>query len=431
MTKVLIISYYFPPIGGVASIKALKYIKYLPKYGFEPIVLCAHPFLNRSPKDKSMLKEIPPGTKIYRSWSFDLSWLMKILYGFKLFKTADYLRKNFFIPDLEKNWEKRAEKKLKMIFKYNPDIRLAFISAGPYSSLFLGRCLKNSFNIQYICEFRDEWTNNPERLNINYPAKSLRKELIWEAETLMNSVATVFLTQIMRENFTRLYPFLNSRPSAIISNGFDESDFEGLRKPHTTDSSVMNIVYCGSFYDRRQPDRLWESILRLSKDRSIELERIKFRIYGNNTNRFVLGSYKDDSELKSIVDLHSFVSHRVSLQKMNEADVLLLYIADGVNTESILTGKIFDYIRIGKPILAIIPERGLAAEIVRNSGLGFIASPENPKGIDDAVSQIYRMWSNNELFTITPNSDYVAQFQRSELAGKLASLFNKCLDNHA
>ncbi len=428
--KVLFVSYYFPPLGGIAAIRSMKYVKYMPEYDIEPIVLSVNPRFVRYPKDYSLIKEIPKNTKIYRSTSLDPNWLFKVLYGFKLVKLVDFLRKKVLIPDPETSWIPSAKRAITRILRENPEIKIAFITAGPFSALFLGKYLKKQHNLPYVCEFRDEWTNNPERINIRYPASSLRRELLWEAEVLMNSAGVVYLTRIMQQNFHLRYPFLVDRPEAVIPNGYDESDFEGFSPPaRQLKTDQFRIVYCGSFYDRRQPDPLWESICRLDAANKIDLNQICVDIYGNNTKKFVLGSFANHDNIKRIVHLHPFLSHRESIYQMMKADVLLLYIAAGQNTNSILTGKIFDYIRTGKPILSLIPGQGLAADIVRKSNTGFVAEPDDPAQIDSVLLKLYEMWHDGIINNIQPDISYIAQFQRRKLSACLADLLQRCVHN--
>lgn len=425
--KALLISYYFPPLGGIASIRAMKYVKYLRANGIEPIVLTVNPFFVRYPKDKTLLQELPDGLQFYRCRTLDPNWLLKILYGFKLHRLVEFLRKRILIPDLEVTWQPYVRKKLPTIIKDNPDIKIAFISAGPFSALSAGKILKKDFGIPYVCEFRDEWTNNPERINISYPAASLRRELMWEAEALMNCAGVVYLTGIMRDNFLSRYPFLEQRPGAVIPNGFDESDFSNLAEVgRPVKSKVFRIVYCGSFYDRRQPDMLWDSVLRLSDRKLLDLDKIHFDIYGNNTMRFVLGRHVNNEKIRQIVRLHPFQSHGDSIKRMLEADALLLYITSGKNTESILTGKIFDYIRTGKPILSLVPSNGLAAEIVRKSNTGFVAEPSDQDQTDIVLLKLYELWKDDLLHTIKPNMQYISGFRREKLTLDLANLLKRC-----
>lgn len=428
--KVLFVSYYFPPLGGVASIRSLKYVKYLQTCEIEPVVLSCCPRWVRYPKDYQLLKELPKQIRVYRSASFDWEWIFKLLYGLKLTGLVTWLRQHLLVPDTSITWIPSARKMIDRIISENPQICLAFITAGPYSTLFLGKHLKNKHQIPFICEFRDEWTNNPERLNIRYPAAALRKELIWEAEILMNCSGIVYLTEMMKENFRSRYQFLFSRPCRVIPNGYDEEDFQKLEvnpslSSQNTGEKVLRIVYSGSFYDRRQPDLLWEALVNLVVAGKVSAHQIRIDIYGKNTPNFVFGRYAQNKNLKQIVKLHKFLPHQQSIHKLMQADLLLLYIAGGKGTASIQTGKLFDYLRSGKPILAIIPASGTAADILNQSGLGIIADIDNPKCIERTLYDTYLDWQQGNLAKYTPDSSYIATYSRHNQAKSLAELFQE------
>jgi len=187
----------------------------------------------------------------------------------------------------------------------------------------------------------------------------------------------------------------------------------------------MHIVYCGSFYDHQQPDPLWAAICNLVDNQLIDPRDISVDIYGNNTPKFVLGDYVERRLITEMVHLYPFITHKQSIKKMLEAEALLLYIAGGFNSDSVLTGKIFDYIRSGKPILAIVPDHGLAAEIVLQSNLGFVADPANPDAIKTQLLELYKLWQAGDICNIVPNNEFIKQFNRQKLSQDLADLIHE------
>jgi glycosyltransferase involved in cell wall biosynthesis len=124
------------------------------------------------------------------------------------------------------------------------------------------------------------------------------------------------------------------------------------------------------------------------------------------------------------VNLHPFLGYRDSLQELLRATALLLYIPSGKNTESVLTGKIFDYLRTGKPVLAIVPPAGLAAELLTKAGIGYIADHQDLPGIAERLMELYWLWENRALGELKVNHDYITQFSRPNLARKLAKLID-------
>ena len=195
--RILYIAYYFPPLGGVASLRSLKMVKYLAKMGIDCSVLSTKAFALNYPKDPSLCAEIPSSTRVHRFFCPDLSWLYKVLYGLKLHRVVTWLSQLLFIPDNYTLGLKFAQAKLDSVLSEDSSIRMAVISSGPPSSLFLGLYLKKKYGTSFICDFRDEWTNNPERLNINYPHRSQAKELMWEARALSACSGVSYLSTLM------------------------------------------------------------------------------------------------------------------------------------------------------------------------------------------------------------------------------------------
>lgn len=431
--RILYIAYYFPPLGGVASLRSLKMVKYLDKLGIDSSVLCLSPKGMNYPTDNMLLDQVPASTRIYRFNCLDLSWFFKGLFALRLNWFVRFLSQNLFIPDQYIICRKAAaralhsmlNKEARLCDSADTNLKIAVISSGPPSSLFLGLVLKQKYSMDFICDFRDEWTNNPERLNINYPHRSQTKELMWEARILAAAKGLSYLTDIMRKNFENRYSFLKNKPFREIQNGYDEADFAHL-EPQTEESNQVTIVYTGSFYDRRQPDSLWQAISELHSEGKIQEDTIRIIITGNNNRGFVLGRFAESSLINTVVFLEPFTSHAESLQKMNDASALLLYIPSGKNTQSVLTGKIFDYIRSGRPILAIVPPDGLAASIVKDSGLGFVADHMDIRGIKSSLVKLVKLHENS-LQELQPNWSYIEQYSRENQAAKLAGLIHECL----
>ena len=158
MKNVLLIFYYFPPAGGSGVQRGLKFAKYLPEFGFRPVILCADYRILKQPRDYTLLRELPDKVKIYRSFTLDINWFYKLLWGLKLNKIVNFLRRNVFIPDGEILWLPFAIHKLKKIMATN-NINQVLVSVPPYSLIFLAKYLKKHYQIKYapiliFCLFR-------------------------------------------------------------------------------------------------------------------------------------------------------------------------------------------------------------------------------------------------------------------------------------
>jgi hypothetical protein len=416
-------------MGGAGVQKSLKFVKYMKQFDYEPIVLTVNSRFTRWIKDKSLCSEIPQGTVVYRTPTIDVNWLYKALWGLRLHRFVKWMQLNIMIPDSEITWLPFAKRAIKKIITRH-QIDLAYISGGPFSSMLLGPLIKDKYNIDYVLDFRDEWTNNPTRLDLPYPMKSIRKESEQEKEVLHKSAAIVYtIPKYMKENFELKYPFLVNKLSAMVTNGYDDDDFDYSCLEHKISNNHCNLVYTGSFYDRRQPTLLWKAICELDMGKIGIGKDISIKIIGKNKKSFVLGEYTNNQLINRMVEFYPNLERKRAIAELSIAQALLLYIAPGPNCKAEMTGKIFDYIRVGRPILAIIPPDGAAADIIRKSKTGFIYDSNNLEDIKKGIMHIYTLWQTDKL-TIEPDTEYIAQFNRINLTKKLASLFDQVLNNN-
>lgn len=426
MTEVLIIAYYFPPIAGAGVQRVLKFTKYLPEYGFKPVVLTVNPHLVRWQKDYTIMSDIPAEVKVYRTMTLDWQWIFKLLWGLKLNKVVDFLCREILIPDPEMSWLPFARRQIDTIIKAH-NIKLAFITGSPFSSMLLGPYLKHTHGIDYILDFRDEWTNSPYRLDRKVSATTLKKELAMESLALRHCKAVTYINQSMGDSFIQNNEFLSKKPSTVIPNGFEEEEFEGISKNAGYNQSQLEIVYTGSFYGRRQPDLIWQALYELVKDRQLDVSKIRIRLIGRNTPSFVLGNYQENNTIKRIVSFEPYVNHRVMLQILVTAPILLLYIAPGKNAQAELTGKIYEYLRSYTPILAIVPPDGDAAAVISQCRAGWIYDSNDVSAIKAGLKMVYDKWLENKL-VINPDISSIAKYERKYLTGDLAHLMRQLIN---
>ena len=225
----------------------------------------------------------------------------------------------------------------------------------------------------------------------------------------------------MVEDFKRLYPFVAKNKFVYITNGYDEKDFPVSFPP--IKNAKFTIIYTGSFYDNRQPDILWKALKELIAQGKIKPDKITVEIYGKNTRSFVLGNYVNDAAINKIVHFFSYVDHSNSIKLLGKADTLLLFSNSGETQRAIVTAKVFEYMRSGKPILAIIDPSGAAAEILKPGKTGFIADSSSLNSVKETILNIYHLWEENKLQT-EPNWNYIQQFERKTLTAKLAEVFS-------
>ena len=420
MKNVLLIFYHFPPTGGSGVQRALKFAKYLPEFGFRPIILCADSRFLKQPRDYTLLSELPRNTKIYRTFALDLNWFYKLLWGLKLNKVVTFLQRCIFIPDGEILWLPFALPKLKKIMAANK-INQVMVSVPPFSLIFLARHLKKHYQVNVCLDFRDPWSFGIGRKYLKPPDWVTSIENRWEKEILTQADQVIGVSSIMIEEFLHLYPYLDKNKFVCITNGYDEQDFPVSFPP--VRNAKFTIIYTGSFYDELQPAILWQAILELIQEGCLNPRKIAVEIYGRNFRKFVLGKYIDNSILNQIVHFHGYINHRNSIQILRTADVLLLYLGSGEAQRAIVTAKVFEYLRCGKPILAVIDSSGAAAEILKPANTAFIAESSSIHSIKETLGNLYRLWEEDKLQT-EPNWNYIRQFEREALTAKLAEVFS-------
>ncbi len=425
MHKVLYIVYYYPPLGGSGVQRGVKFSRYLPHYGWESVILTPHPALIKHPKDRSLLKDVLPTQKIYRSFSLDARWLFKILWGLGLPQVVNWLRYHLFIPDAEILWLPFAWLKIRKIIKQN-QIDLVFISGPPFSPMLLGRWIKRRYQLPFIVSFRDDWSFGQSRLDNPPPRFFTRLERKLEHDVLAASDHVVVVNRAYQRDLLSLYPDLPPQKFSVITNGYDESDFPAAVVPRKKDRDKLQIVHAGVLFGRRRTNLIWQAAVELAQEGLIDPKRIRIDIYGHNFASFVFKGFENDPVIRQMVHLHPYLPHSQSIDIMLQADALWLYSGPGAKSDVELPGKLFEYLRAGKPIFAMIHPEGVCAEVLKPSGLGFIADNSDPEAIKSQFLRLYQLWEQGKL---APEPDWglIRGFERQELTCRLAEVFDTTL----
>jgi len=426
MKKVLIISYYFPPVGGAGVQRVLKFVKYLPQLGWEPIVLTVKN-IQYPVYDPSLLEEIPKETKIFRSGSFDPLRVICLLKkpfgknknystGFK--KTSPFksrLSKFIFIPDNKIGWLFFAIIKGLRVAKKNK-IDLIFSTSPPPSAHLAGLFLKKFLKVPLVVDFRDSWETSLEEKTPTFLHGWLQKKI--ERMILNNASAVVTVNEQIQTLLQNRHPEVLS--TAVISNGYDEDDFTGSDEEKT---EHFTIGYLGTFNRINDPNPFLQALSELSQEITEFKNQVKFVQMGMFLD-FNLPELVKKFGLENMVELRGYLTHKESLKQLSSASALLLITTDSPGAEVLTTGKIFEYFRAGKPILGILPPSGAAASLIKETKAGMIVSPKNISGIKQILKDYFRKWDNGEL-KVELDKEKLQQFERRYLTGKLAEVFNR------
>ncbi len=386
--RVLMISYFFPPLGGSGVQRAQKFVKYLPQFGWKPYVLTVKP-VEYIAYDENLLEEIK-FTPIYRTESIDP---MRILYLIeklrkskkRVYHTTDLkikkLSREFFPIDSKIGWLPFAfytglklceEKKIDKIYA----------TLSPYSSAILAYYLNKFTSIPYILDYRDLWQGKPDISYLTSWHKKISEN--WERKVLSNASKVIINTKLALKKIMSIYPKIEKDKFTVIYNGFDEDDFK--IKIASKKSQKIVFTYTGGFYGERTPEYFIKAVENIQDKIS---EKVEFRFVGNYHSLIL----KQLQSFPHLIKVIPQVTHKKSIEYLMESDYLLLFIAKE-KSEIVIPAKLFEYIATKKPILAMVPKNGEAAMIIKKYNLGKISEPDDVKSIE-----------NNLLFMVNRHID--------------------------
>lgn len=417
MDKVLIIANEFPPMGGAGVQRTTKFVKYLREFNFEPIVITKEHRGGLS--DKSLLQDIPNDIKIYRLKAYDFINRRGIL---KL--PMKFIGTRILSPDSEFFWYYFNRDKVLDIIK-KEKIQLIYTTSFPYSSHLMGLYLRKKLNnIRWIADFRDEWTNNPYHRDSFFKRLKFRAEKRKEVEVTSNCDYFITNTPLMLEGFLKDNKDLYKN-STFIPNGYDEEDFLDILDKRDGEDKFV-ITYTGSLYGRRNLDEFLDGLKLAVDKKQVRKNRLEIRIVGNIYDK-VIEAYSKAYNLEGVIKSYGYLPHKESIQMLFNSDIILLVIGKGKGSRNFYTGKIFEYIRANRPILAIVPEDGVAADVIRGTRTGLVVDPENIVGIKNALVNYYKSWLENG---IEHNKDIteIKKYSRKAQTKKLAEIFAEQLN---
>ncbi len=423
----MIITYYWPPSGGSAVLRWFKFTKYLREFGWEPVIYTP---LNPEPQeyDESLLNDIPPDTEIIKTKIIEPYSLYKIITGKKqsdrlgvammdeagkksfLQKLSVWIRSNLFIPDPRVLWVNPSVRFLIGYLKKHP-VDAVITTGPPHSMHLIGLKLKKRTGIKWVADFRDPWTNIDFYSKLKLTRRSDKKHRELEKSVLKKANHVITVSPGMTAEF-KAYGISNI---STITNGFDEQPLQNT----TTQVKDFVIVHLGSMPESRNPEIFWKAVSELLKIRPEFKASVKIRLIGK-IDSVVRKSLKANA-IEDYVSNESYIPHSETLKVLCEASALLLVINNTPNSNGILTNKFFEYLSAKRPIIAVGPVNGDAAEILRESNAGRISEYDDADGLKNYLSELFDLYSQNKL-VVEPGS--IEKYSRKYLTSKLAGLLN-------
>ncbi|MBW8049400.1 MAG: glycosyltransferase family 4 protein [Cytophagales bacterium] len=429
MKKVLVITYYWPPSGGSGVQRWLKFVKYLVDFDWEAIVYT--PENGESPViDQSLFKDVPENITVLKKPIWEPYSLYKKFVGQKkeekintgfltererpklAEKLSVWIRGNLFIPDARKFWIKPSVRYLTKYLKKNPVN--AIVSTGPPHSMHLiALGLKQSLNIPWIADFRDPWTHIDfyDQLMLSKFADNKHKHQ--EKLVLENADKVVTVSY----NWAKDFEILGAKNVNVITNGYDESDFEFGAKL-ITNEFILNHI--GSLNKDRNPHQLWNALEELCKDDENFKKDLVIKLIGK-TDVTVINSINKSgltSELKQI----QYLAHSEVLQTLFESQILLLLLNNTPNVMGVIPGKLFEYLAAKRPILCIGPPEGDSGKIIKDCNAGYVYDFEDKVGIKKRLKELYEIYKSEKHYI---KSNKIERYSRKNLTRQMADLLNE------
>ncbi len=422
MTKVLVITYYWPPAGGPGVQRWLNFVRYLPEFDIEPVV-----FVPSNPyypiRDETLLAQVPTQLKSYRQKTREPFAWSKILLGAKTQqissgiikesessfreKLALWIRGNLFIPDARRSWVIPSIDKILDILE-KEKIASIITTGPPHSTHLIGMGVKQRSDIKWIADFRDPWTNirYHNKLRLTGRASDKHKEL---EEKVLNSADKILTTsQTTAEEFKQITP----KPIRVITNGYVSLNVETEGKL----DEKFSLSFIGSMLSGRNPEKLWIALSELLDEVPGFKADLELKFIGVVSENVI--NSLNRHKLMEHTNLISYVSHEDAQKYQRRSQVLLLIEKDIEETRGILPGKMFEYFAAKRPVLAIGPEDWESGRMVVDNHAG---SYFNYSQKDEIKAQLRTWYSEYKKGVLAANPVNLERYSRKSLTEKLAS----------
>ncbi|UKM63921.1 glycosyltransferase family 4 protein [Flavobacteriaceae bacterium GSB9] len=399
--KVLIIAYYWPPAGGPGVQRWLKFVKYLPEFGVEPIVYVpenpSYPII-----DESLNAEVPKGLTILKH-PIREPYKIANLFSKKSSKTISkgiipdkkkqsfidktllFVRGNFFIPDARVGW---VEPSVYYLCEYikKEGIKTILTTGPPHSLHLIGLRLKEKLAVKWLADFRDPWTTigYHKRLKLTKASEEKHKNL----EKLVLSTAD----QIVVTSFVTKLEFgqITDKPIEVITNGYDDEGVLDFKM-----DNKFSVSHIGSLLSKRNPEVLWRIFSELIKENNGFSEDFQLNLIGA-VSESVIKSIKNNG-LENHLNEVGYVSHKKSIKFQKKSQLLLLIEIDSEETKCIIPGKLFEYMVSNRPIIALGPEGSDVKRILKETNTGDYFGYNDYDSLKSLILGHYKSYKNKSL----------------------------------
>lgn len=430
MKRVLVITYYWPPVGGSGVQRWVKFAKYLPSEGWQPVIYTpSNPDLGSV--DESLLSDIPAEAEVIKRRIFEPYGIYRKLTGSKgqikveanpgsggkgsfLKRLSMWVRGNLFMPDPRCLWIGPSVRFLKKYLKEHPvDV---IVSTGPPQSMHLiARKVSLATGIPWVADFRDPWTKIFYFKHLMLGKRAERKHYELEQRVLDDATAVVAVSPMVQADFAAM----TKTPVCLVTNGYDESDYAEAVVPE----KGFNVVHTGLLTAEGNPVELWKILGDKCREDADFAASFRLTLAGK-TDETVLESIRKAGLGDYLTDL-GYIDHNKAVMQQRKASVLILPIREEPETKAILPGKLFEYLAARRPVLGVGTGEGAMAEVLKETGAGQIFDWNDRAGISDYVEHLWSAFKSGEVMTTTAD---IEKYSRRMTTRKMVEIFEQVTD---
>lgn len=436
------VSYYFPPSGGPGVQRVLKFVRYLPARGFHPVVLTVPEDAAFPVRDESLAAEIPPETSVVRSPIREFYGLYaraarrrhreqrgtKEAPPANLVTTATagtgirgrlltWIRGAVFIPDGRMGWLPGGTRAGVRAVR-EQDIEAIFASGPPFTAHWIARRVAARTGLPLVLDFRDPWTRAPFYPRRPTLARAIDERL--ERSCLRQASAVITVNEAIRSDLLARHPDLDPERFHVITNGWDPADFAGITAAPGTE---WTVTHTGTL-PGGLPAAFARALAAVLRDDPAVEEKLRVRFIGHTPPE--VAARLTDPPLDRVVRIEPYRPHRASIEALLESRLLLLAIEEGPEARGILTGKLFEYIGSGVPILALVPV-GEASGLIERTGCGRALRGDDEGAITAALREAVEAFRQNRRPFGCPQPGAADAFTRPALTDRLADILARAI----
>ncbi|SKC34971.1 Glycosyltransferase involved in cell wall bisynthesis [Bacteroidales bacterium WCE2008] len=429
MKRVLIITYYWPPSGGSGVQRWVKFSKYLPSQGWQPVI-----YTPENPDmpsiDQSLYSDIPGEAEIIKRPITEIYSIYRRISGNKgggevnpinsqkktlKQKLMLAIRGNLFIPDPRISWLKPSVRFLKKYLREHPvDV---IVSTGPPHSMHLiAREVSKATGIPWVADFRDPWTRMFYFKHLALSDWARKKHEKLEKMVLDDASAVVAVSPLVQEEFKTM----TGNRIELVTNGYDPEDFGQVVEP----DGHFNIVHTGLFASDGNPETLWKVLSDLCREDARFADQLRIRLVGKN-DTMILDSIHAAGLERNLVDL-GYRDHTVAVREQMGSTMLILPLRKEPEYRATLPGKLFEYLGSQRPVLGIGQTDGAMARILADTGAGETFEWDDEAGIRTYVLKRWEKFLAGDDDSVPDNN--IEQYSRKATARKMAALLESLID---